>query len=84
MLEYWNIDVVGFERINPSFHRSTLPIFRTGVRRLSATKHMRLSAARHSVPGPAYQRTNADDTEKQLVNGNIVGRSDLAKRTREQ
>ncbi|HEX9270693.1 MAG TPA: hypothetical protein VGA01_00620, partial [Candidatus Binatia bacterium] len=29
MLEYWNIEVVGFERINPSFHPSTLPISRT-------------------------------------------------------
>ena len=25
MLEYWNIEVVGFERINPSFHPSTIP-----------------------------------------------------------
>jgi hypothetical protein len=29
MLEYWNIEVVGFERINPSFHPSTIPFFTT-------------------------------------------------------
>jgi hypothetical protein len=27
VMEYRNIGVLGFERINPSFHPSTIPIF---------------------------------------------------------
>ena len=28
-LEYWNIGILGFERINPSFHPSTIPSLTT-------------------------------------------------------
>ena len=28
-MEYWNIGGLGFERVNPSFHSSTIPIFGT-------------------------------------------------------
>jgi hypothetical protein len=42
------------------------------------------SAVCQLVAGPAYQRTNADDAKKQLVDGNLVRRSHLAKRAREQ
>ena len=40
MLEYGNIGVLGFERINPSFHPFTIPNLTTLER--GATKHMRL------------------------------------------
>jgi hypothetical protein len=42
------------------------------------------SAPCQSVAGPPHQRTNAHDAKKQLVDGNFVGGSDLAKRAREQ
>src|SRR5215510_6388913 len=36
------------------------------------------------IAGAANQWTNTDDAKKQLVDGNLVRRSHLAKRTREQ
>ena len=42
------------------------------------------SAACQSIAGPTHQRTNADDAEEQLVDGNLMCRSHLAKRARQQ
>ena len=46
--------------------------------------HTSFSAPCQSVAGTTDQWTNTDDAKEQLVNGNLVGRSDLAKRSREQ
>jgi hypothetical protein len=31
VLEYWNIGILGFERMRPSFHHSILPLFQAAV-----------------------------------------------------